>query len=640
MEIKTSLLSMGGTAMSSPPSVESEEFRKAIAGAQDLAPPGPEPPPPAAEQTRQEEAAIEQKAKSKKPDSLPAGEIETSATRNVSPDWGPEHVDPEAEEAPSNSAVVGVFPLELVAGAAKQPFFGGVASAPKTTGQEAAFPANDVAPTLQGTAFEGAAVDEAPGGEADIGIVGDVCPASPEPNDVYFAEDICPAATEDVCPAEPGVGAHPIGGGASDPRTDADFGPGHKIVSVKLSSFGTEPNEPAPAQGIGGEPPPVPALKLQGPEKRGEVAAADEAPNSVGSGVEVSIAPDPKADIESKLKQLANESPAAHRAGARYPAEPAKVSGATEGQAGAEIGLGTSESGSSAESAEPLAVAPAVLVAPKSGLQELADSSKSGSSGDVKATQPKLAGPVQEEADPPLESETRGFGGKNPAADRTDPERKASGDPAKVQGGHGVEPISSGTSESEPGASVPAASRSLDVHSGLATASSVSKRVADAPSAQSRGEDSKGQVATERIIGQVADRIELLSAIRPRHGVTVRLEPADLGSILLTVKARGTSVEAEMAASNESVRQALDSNRGHLGSALLAKGIHLQALTIDSQASAFDAASGGLAKHAPQHQGMAPRTLVHDAQPAFRGLPDLATARRLIRNANGIDLWT
>jgi flagellar hook-length control protein FliK len=87
-------------------------------------------------------------------------------------------------------------------------------------------------------------------------------------------------------------------------------------------------------------------------------------------------------------------------------------------------------------------------------------------------------------------------------------------------------------------------------------------------------------VATKRLVEVVADRLEAIAAAKPRSGVTIQLRPLDLGSITMIVKNAGNEVGAELYASHESVRQALDQNRAALSQQLEAKGMQLTNITV------------------------------------------------------------
>jgi hypothetical protein len=87
----------------------------------------------------------------------------------------------------------------------------------------------------------------------------------------------------------------------------------------------------------------------------------------------------------------------------------------------------------------------------------------------------------------------------------------------------------------------------------------------------------KGQLAS-----QVADHIQLLAVTQQKDGVVVHLEPADLGSITLVVRAVASNVTAQVTASDEHVRSALEQSRDQLGAQLQARGYHLTSVSVGS----------------------------------------------------------
>ncbi len=89
-------------------------------------------------------------------------------------------------------------------------------------------------------------------------------------------------------------------------------------------------------------------------------------------------------------------------------------------------------------------------------------------------------------------------------------------------------------------------------------------------------------VSVREITVQVADRVMELAA---RRGGSVRilLQPEDLGSISLTVRSFGNQVDADMTATNASVRIALADSRHHLQAAIESKGLSLGSMNVGGQ---------------------------------------------------------
>lgn len=146
-------------------------------------------------------------------------------------------------------------------------------------------------------------------------------------------------------------------------------------------------------------------------------------------------------------------------------------------------------------------------------------------------------------------------------------------------------------------------------------------------------------VQVKNVISQVIDRAEALAASRPKNGVTIHLRPQELGSITLFVKRTGTAdVEAQMYASNDQVREALESNRGMLLHSLESKGLNVAAVTVTD--SPFDAGANGSAdsrtlQHG-QHQARGGTQFVLGNE--VKGL-DVEAIRQRIRSASGVDIW-
>lgn len=138
------------------------------------------------------------------------------------------------------------------------------------------------------------------------------------------------------------------------------------------------------------------------------------------------------------------------------------------------------------------------------------------------------------------------------------------------------------------------------------------------------------------VMNQVADRIESLIAMSPRQRMTLRLDPAELGTIELTVKTDGRVVEAHIRASQEPVRAALDNGRQSLQQVLEAKGLQMTGLDIglsQQHARNFQQNASHSLSNQPQRdhfyrgQGGNSQGLTVDAMRAMR------------RQGSGVDLW-
>lgn len=90
---------------------------------------------------------------------------------------------------------------------------------------------------------------------------------------------------------------------------------------------------------------------------------------------------------------------------------------------------------------------------------------------------------------------------------------------------------------------------------------------------------------TNAVIQQLTDRIELMAAVKPKDGMTVHLQPSDLGTVSMVVKAVGKTVEAEIFATNPAVRDALETSKTQLAASVQHRGLQLANVTVGSQAS-------------------------------------------------------
>ncbi|MBI5706598.1 MAG: flagellar hook-length control protein FliK [Armatimonadetes bacterium] len=141
-----------------------------------------------------------------------------------------------------------------------------------------------------------------------------------------------------------------------------------------------------------------------------------------------------------------------------------------------------------------------------------------------------------------------------------------------------------------------------------------------------------------RALHQVADRIEMLAAIRPKDGVTVRLDPEHLGTITIKVLGSAKEVTAELTASNDSVRAALREHSGELTQALSARGVQLQSVQVGSETAA---ALGGRHQGASQGFDQAQTARFHHGfrREATADGFTLEQARGYARRATGVDVW-
>ena len=143
----------------------------------------------------------------------------------------------------------------------------------------------------------------------------------------------------------------------------------------------------------------------------------------------------------------------------------------------------------------------------------------------------------------------------------------------------------------------------------------------------------------ELVIRQVADRIELLAAARSNNGVVIHLEPRDLGSITLVIKNQGESVNAQLYASHDHVRTALQQGRAQLGQSLEQRGIQLASVSVGSQ-SDFKQGGSGQTPAQPESQPK-PAFASSNSQSKQASTQELRSLEsvRNVRRTVGMDLW-
>ncbi len=165
----------------------------------------------------------------------------------------------------------------------------------------------------------------------------------------------------------------------------------------------------------------------------------------------------------------------------------------------------------------------------------------------------------------------------------------------------------------------------------------------NAPAQNAATVDAKAEVqpldraTASHVLRQVADRLESLAAARPRNGVTIHLEPFDLGKVTMTIKSSGNEVEAHIAASHEAVRQALEQSRPLLQQALDQRGISLVNVDVSSQTLTQDAPN-----RQQQSRNMQPQTQTGNSwsQGDRGGAMSVAETRSYVaKAAGGVNLW-
>jgi flagellar hook-length control protein FliK len=130
----------------------------------------------------------------------------------------------------------------------------------------------------------------------------------------------------------------------------------------------------------------------------------------------------------------------------------------------------------------------------------------------------------------------------------------------------------------------------------------------------------------EHVLRQVQDRIEFLAAAKPKGGVTIHLEPRELGTVTLHVTSRGNEVEAKIDASVPAVRDALNESRHDVARAMESRGMQLNVSVGSDQGSKWHQAK-------PQ---ASPRLTVPAGHDQDIDVVDVRVARRSGRD---VDLW-
>jgi flagellar hook-length control protein FliK len=108
--------------------------------------------------------------------------------------------------------------------------------------------------------------------------------------------------------------------------------------------------------------------------------------------------------------------------------------------------------------------------------------------------------------------------------------------------------------------------------------------------------------ARDALLNKARAAIEHLVETKPFGRVKILLQPEELGAITVTVRTMAGKVDAEVTASNESVRAALEAARPALAPAVESKGLQLTSLTIQGQGLADRQDSAFRQSQTPTHQ--------------------------------------
>lgn len=140
------------------------------------------------------------------------------------------------------------------------------------------------------------------------------------------------------------------------------------------------------------------------------------------------------------------------------------------------------------------------------------------------------------------------------------------------------------------------------------------------------------------VIKQVTDRIELLIAAKPKQGVTIHLDPGDLGKVTIVVKSQGKDVEAQILTNNESVRQAIVQAKSQLIEQLDQRGFSLATVTVGQEPIQQQTNMDSQARaHAEQARPMMGRPDTTETDSVRSMTAD--QMRSFAQRATGVDYW-
>lgn len=189
-----------------------------------------------------------------------------------------------------------------------------------------------------------------------------------------------------------------------------------------------------------------------------------------------------------------------------------------------------------------------------------------------------------------------------------------SAETASGQSGLDKQDSESGSNESEP--SAPEVAPVASAPTSKSVDAEVSKKV----------ENSLGLTSAERkaVVHQLTQKIEQLAVNSVRNEVTVRMEPAELGTVLVQVAKDLNGMTASLSASDDRVQKTLHESRNELAATLTAKAhapvrvevIHAESMSMGSSTDAQRQSRQG------QPQPQSPKNFDHDTirkdQPVIR----------------------
>jgi|GEM_PF-3356412 len=142
------------------------------------------------------------------------------------------------------------------------------------------------------------------------------------------------------------------------------------------------------------------------------------------------------------------------------------------------------------------------------------------------------------------------------------------------------------------------------------------------------------------LMRQIMDRIETMAEARPGGNVTIRLHPEDMGIVTVTLRQVGGRTEAEMSASHDPVRAALEANKGQLIQHAEQRGVNLGSVNVTATGATASTLAGGHGQSGSPESQPNPQDaarLAHLAQGT--AAPVDATTRPFTRSssARGVD---
>ncbi|MBZ0213785.1 MAG: flagellar hook-length control protein FliK, partial [Nitrospirae bacterium] len=170
------------------------------------------------------------------------------------------------------------------------------------------------------------------------------------------------------------------------------------------------------------------------------------------------------------------------------------------------------------------------------------------------------------------------------------------------------------------------------------TTEPIAQKATDGDASRNQRHDSEAR--REQAIAQVKERLETLDLGRPQR-VTIKLNPEELGQVVITLKRMGTSVETSIHAENPQTREALGQGKEALAGALEQRRFELTNFRVTNlRESEMFFGQFGQQQGAPQQRPHSRITPV--SQPETRNGVCGVSPRPLARMGyvpKGVDLW-